>query len=199
MALMRATCTGVNAEGRPERGASTSDANPGAAHQRRRHLRTVSSQTRSDRAITAVGCPWAAANTILAPVTNRCSLRPARVSRVNARRCEPVSVIRSVLVGDIHELPWPNFSLATSASLITGVSRFHDTRVSGTISSMAAPPASTQTSLQQRLSTHARQRWPQLRGIDVRFHGTFAYVTAQLPDGDTTPLMRLRYGGTASR
>ena len=33
----------------------------------------------------------------------------------------------------------------------------------------------------------------------MRFHGTFAYVTAQLPGGDTTPLMRLRYGGSASR
>ena len=91
------------------------------------------------------------------------------------------------------------FSLATSASLVTNVSRFHDTRDSGTINSMAVPPTSTKTSLQQRLSTHARQRWPQLRGIDVRFHGTFAYVTAHLPDGDTTPLMRLRYAESASR
>lgn len=64
---------------------------------------------------------------------------------------------------------------------------------------MAAPPASTKTSLHQRLSTRARQRWPQLRGLDVRFRGAFAYVTAHLPDGDTTPLMRLRYRGSASR
>jgi hypothetical protein len=52
---------------------------------------------------------------------------------------------------------------------------------------MAAPPASTKASLQQRLSAHARGRWPQLRGIAVRFRATFAYVTAHLPDGDTTP------------
>ena len=64
---------------------------------------------------------------------------------------------------------------------------------------MAAPPASTKTSLQQRLSARARERWPQLDGVDVRFHGAFAYVTARLPDGDTTPLMRLRYGGSAAR
>ncbi|UQX13583.1 hypothetical protein [Candidatus Mycobacterium methanotrophicum] len=64
---------------------------------------------------------------------------------------------------------------------------------------MAAPPASTKTSLQQRLSAHARQRWPQLNGVEVRFRGTFAYVTARLPDGDSMPLMRLRYGGSASR
>jgi hypothetical protein len=64
---------------------------------------------------------------------------------------------------------------------------------------MAAPPASTRTSLQQRLSARARERWPQLDGVDVRFRGAFAYVTARLPDGDTMPLMRLRYGGSAAR
>jgi hypothetical protein len=62
---------------------------------------------------------------------------------------------------------------------------------------MAAPPASTKTSLRQRLSARARQRWPQLDGVDVRF--AFAYVTARLPDGDTMPLMRLRYDGSAAR
>ena len=63
----------------------------------------------------------------------------------------------------------------------------------------AAPPASTKTSLQQRLSERARERWPQLSSTDVRFRGAFAYVTGQLPDGDTLPLMRLRYGGSAAR
>jgi hypothetical protein len=64
---------------------------------------------------------------------------------------------------------------------------------------MAAPPTSTKTSLQQRLSARARERWPQLAGVDVRFRSNFAYVTATMPDGDSTPLMRLRYGGSASR
>ena len=64
---------------------------------------------------------------------------------------------------------------------------------------MAAPPASTKTSLQQRLSARARQRWPQLAGLDVRFRGAFAYVSADMPDGHTIPLMRLRYGGSATR
>jgi len=62
-----------------------------------------------------------------------------------------------------------------------------------------APPASTKTSLQQRLSARARERWPQLSSVDVRFRGAFAYVNGQLPDGDTLPLMRLRYGGSAAR
>lgn len=64
---------------------------------------------------------------------------------------------------------------------------------------MTAPPASTKTSLQQRLSARARDRWPQLAGVEVRFRGAFAYVTAEMPDGDTMPLMRLRYGGSAAR
>ncbi|HEX7425490.1 MAG TPA: hypothetical protein VF328_00385 [Mycobacterium sp.] len=41
--------------------------------------------------------------------------------------------------------------------------------------------------------------WPQLAGVDVRFRGAFAYVTANMPDGDNMPLMRLRYGGSAAR
>ena len=62
----------------------------------------------------------------------------------------------------------------------------------------AAPPASTKTSLQQRLSSRARQRWPQLAGVEVSFRGSFAYITGQLPDGDTLKLMRLHYGGSAT-
>ena len=64
---------------------------------------------------------------------------------------------------------------------------------------MAAPPESTKTSLQQRLSAHVRQRWPDLTRVEVTFRGAFAYVTGTLPDGDTLPLMRLRYGGSANR
>ncbi|QYB07724.1 hypothetical protein I1A62_07135 [Rhodococcus sp. USK10] len=44
---------------------------------------------------------------------------------------------------------------------------------------------------------HARARWPQLRDVDARFRGSFAYVDATLPDGTVLPLMRLRYGGSA--
>jgi hypothetical protein len=63
---------------------------------------------------------------------------------------------------------------------------------------MASPPPSTKTSLGQRLRERARQRWPQLAGIDVRFRGQFAYVTGKLPDGSELPLCRLRYVGYAS-
>ena len=41
---------------------------------------------------------------------------------------------------------------------------------------MPAIPDSTKTSLAQRLRQHARDRWPQLAGLHVRYHGQFAYV-----------------------
>jgi hypothetical protein len=61
------------------------------------------------------------------------------------------------------------------------------------------PPESTKASLHQRLSDHARTRWPQLRNLAIRHRGQFAYVTAQLPDDEEPlPLCRLRYAGSAS-
>src|SRR2546430_5263679 len=62
---------------------------------------------------------------------------------------------------------------------------------------MVKPPESTKTSLRQRLTAHARQRWPQLTDPTVRYHGAFAYVDGHLADGTTLPLCRLRYGGAA--
>jgi hypothetical protein len=63
---------------------------------------------------------------------------------------------------------------------------------------MAKPPDSTKTSTRQKLADRARERWPQLAGIAVRWHGEFAYVAGQLPDGTVLPLMRLRYNGSAA-
>ena len=62
---------------------------------------------------------------------------------------------------------------------------------------MAKPPESTKTSLRQRLNAHARQRWPQLADVAVRYRGAFAYVDGHLADGTTLPLCRLHYGGSA--
>jgi hypothetical protein len=64
---------------------------------------------------------------------------------------------------------------------------------------MPAIPESTKTSLTQRLHAHARQHWPQLAAVHVRYHGQFAYVAGELADGEQLPLMRLRYGGSAHR
>lgn len=64
---------------------------------------------------------------------------------------------------------------------------------------MPTPPESTRLSLEQRLDEHARTAWPQLSRLHIRHRGAFAYIDGELPDGDTAKLMRLRYGGTASR
>ncbi|TWD75073.1 hypothetical protein FB561_6509 [Kribbella amoyensis] len=56
---------------------------------------------------------------------------------------------------------------------------------------MATPPQSTKTSLGQRLRARARERWPALTGVNVRYRGPFAYVDGQLADGTTLPLCRL--------
>jgi hypothetical protein len=58
-------------------------------------------------------------------------------------------------------------------------------------------PASTKTSLQQRVSARARQRWPQLAHVEVRHRGAFSYLDAVLPDGTVLKLCRLRYIGSA--
>lgn len=63
---------------------------------------------------------------------------------------------------------------------------------------MATPPTSTKTSLGQRLSERARNRWPALTRVEVRFRGQFAYIDGHLANGDVLPLCRLRYGGSAS-
>jgi hypothetical protein len=63
---------------------------------------------------------------------------------------------------------------------------------------VAKPPESTKSSLHQRLTQRARDRWPALSTVAVRFRAQFAYVDGHLPDGDVIPLCRLRYGGSAS-
>jgi hypothetical protein len=62
---------------------------------------------------------------------------------------------------------------------------------------MAKIPVSTQTSLWQRLTSHARQRWPQIKTISTRYRAGFAYIDAELDEGESLRLCRLRYGGSA--
>ncbi|MEU6971213.1 hypothetical protein AB0A71_26445 [Kitasatospora aureofaciens] len=57
------------------------------------------------------------------------------------------------------------------------------------------PPESMQHHLRQRLGRHARERWPQVAAITVRFRAGFAYVAAELADGQSLPLCRLRFTG----
>lgn len=62
---------------------------------------------------------------------------------------------------------------------------------------MKAPPESTKASISSRLARHARQHWPGLAGVEVRFRSNFAYVDGHLADGTVQKLCRLRYGGMA--
>src|SRR6478735_8497355 len=64
---------------------------------------------------------------------------------------------------------------------------------------MAAITTSTQTSLRQRLSGWARERWPQLAEVQVRYRAGLAYVDGLLADGEQLKLCRLRYAGSASQ
>ena len=59
------------------------------------------------------------------------------------------------------------------------------------------PPESTKANLTARLNSYARNRWPSLAGIDVRFRTNFAYVDGRTRDGTVLKLCRLRYGGSA--
>ena len=62
---------------------------------------------------------------------------------------------------------------------------------------MAKIPDSTKNSVQYRLATRARERWPQIERIDTRYRAGFAYVDTHLADGETLRLCRLSYTGYA--
>jgi len=59
------------------------------------------------------------------------------------------------------------------------------------------PPESTKASLTQRLNARAKERWPDLARVEVRFRAGFAYVDGRESDGTVLKLCRLRYGGSA--
>lgn len=64
---------------------------------------------------------------------------------------------------------------------------------------MTTIPASTRTSLLQRLDARARQRWPQIKTVTINYRGPHAYVGAELTDGEHLDLFRLKYVGYASQ
>ncbi|MFF9566898.1 AAA family ATPase [Streptomyces sp. NPDC014685] len=57
------------------------------------------------------------------------------------------------------------------------------------------PPESVRHHLRRRLNRHARERWPHVDAVTVRFRAGFAYVAAELPGGESLPLCRLRFTG----
>jgi hypothetical protein len=57
------------------------------------------------------------------------------------------------------------------------------------------PPDSMQHHLRVRLNARAKDHWPQLARVEVRFRTGFAYVSGELKDGEQIPLCRLRFTG----
>jgi len=89
---------------------------------------------------------------------------------------------------------------------ITGPDRWHDTPPEparqtpidiGEDDDVVKYPDSTKSSLEYRLHTRARERWPQITTLEVRHRGNFSYINGVLHDGTTLRLARLRYGGSA--
>ncbi len=64
---------------------------------------------------------------------------------------------------------------------------------------MPTVPESTKSSLAYKLHARARERWPQLKEVEVTHRAGFAYITGITTDGEQLRLCRLRYGGSASR
>lgn len=63
---------------------------------------------------------------------------------------------------------------------------------------MARIPDSTKSSLTWKLADRARERWPRIQRVAIRFRGSFAYIDALLTDGQTIKLCRLHYVGYAN-
>ena len=62
---------------------------------------------------------------------------------------------------------------------------------------MPAIPDSTKNSVTSRLATRARERWPHIEQVSVRFKGGFGYIDAVV-DGEVWKLCRLKYAGYAN-
>jgi hypothetical protein len=62
---------------------------------------------------------------------------------------------------------------------------------------MAGVPQTTKDHLEHRLAVRARTRWPKVAQLRVRYRAAFAWIDAELPDGELIPLIRLRYLGSA--
>ena len=61
------------------------------------------------------------------------------------------------------------------------------------MSTVATIPDSTKNSLHWRLADRARDRWPDLTEVRMRYRAGFAYVDGVLADGQVLQLCRLRY------
>lgn len=59
-----------------------------------------------------------------------------------------------------------------------------------------AIPEPARRGLVRRLDLRRQQRWPDLRELNIRYRGAFAYIKGTTSDDDSLPLCRLRYVGS---
>jgi hypothetical protein len=57
-------------------------------------------------------------------------------------------------------------------------------------------PDGARRALARRLDLRRQQRWPDLLDLNIRYHGSFAYVQGVTADQESLPLCRLRYLGS---
>lgn len=62
---------------------------------------------------------------------------------------------------------------------------------------MAGVAQTTKDHLEHRLAVHARTHWPHIAELQVRYRAAFAWIDAELSNGELVPLIRLRYLGSA--
>ena len=61
---------------------------------------------------------------------------------------------------------------------------------------MPLPAARLKEDVVGHLDHYASQQWPQVEEITIRWHGSYGYLTAWLPDDEEITLCRLRYTGS---
>src|SRR4051794_34826487 len=137
------------------------------------------------RAIAAFACPSAAASTIRARCTSRCGHRAARARRRSTRRSESVNTTR--------------YGLAIAIAVPSGRRRAtaSSRRLAPRMRRVPKIPDSTKNSLHWRLATRARERWPDLAEVRMRYRAGFAYVDgipARRPGAPALPLALRRLG-----
>lgn len=57
-------------------------------------------------------------------------------------------------------------------------------------------PDGARRALARRLDLRRQERWPELRELNFRYKGSFAYIDGTTAEDDSLPLCRLRYIGS---
>src|SRR5450631_4812093 len=152
---------------------------------RPRQVRTVSSLSDSIRAISALGTPSAAANTIRARTTRRWDAFCERASAVSGFR---IASSMSKVDAAGAAIVFPPRGRGEGGPAGREEDHYRDRGSpparhagQGTIQLMARLSDTAKTTLQCRVAAHHAQHWPQLSSLDVRWRGSFFYNDAATP------------------